>query len=83
MESEPKEDPLTKAPQQAPEQFKRIKIDTYVGMAFSNLIAYFIILTAAAPFMHTEKQTLTVPQRLLKRSDPSRVPLQHCSLAWE
>ncbi len=48
MESQPKENPLKKAPQQAPEQFQRIKIDTYVGMAFSNLIAYFIILTAAA-----------------------------------
>jgi NRAMP (natural resistance-associated macrophage protein)-like metal ion transporter len=44
MESEPKEDPLKKVPQEAPEQFKRIKIDTYVGMAISNLIAYFIIL---------------------------------------
>ena len=25
----------------------RIKIDTYIGMGFSNLIAFFIILTAA------------------------------------
>jgi NRAMP (natural resistance-associated macrophage protein)-like metal ion transporter len=48
MESEPKEKPLKKSPKQAPEQFQRIKIDTYIGMAFSNLIAYFIILTAAA-----------------------------------
>jgi hypothetical protein len=50
MESEPKEDPLKKVPQQAPEEFKRIKIDTYVGMAFSNLVAYFIILTQLARF---------------------------------
>jgi NRAMP (natural resistance-associated macrophage protein)-like metal ion transporter len=48
MESEPKEKPLKKSPKQVPEQFQRIKIDTYIGMAFSNLIAYFIILTAAA-----------------------------------
>jgi len=48
LESEPKEDPLKKAPEQARVQFNRIKIDTYTGMAFSNLIAYFIILTAAA-----------------------------------
>ena len=48
LESEPKEEPLKKAPEQAPVQFNRIKIDTYTGMAFSNLIAYFIILTAAA-----------------------------------
>ena len=56
MGSEPKEKPLKKAPQQAPEQLQRIKIDTYVGMAFSNLIAYFIILTAAAT-LHTHGKT--------------------------
>jgi NRAMP (natural resistance-associated macrophage protein)-like metal ion transporter len=56
MESEPKEKPLKKVPQQAPEQFQRIKIDTYIGMAFSNLIAYFIILTAAAT-LHTHGKT--------------------------
>lgn len=27
--------------------FRRIKIDTYIGMGFSNLVAFFIILTAA------------------------------------
>jgi Mn2+/Fe2+ NRAMP family transporter len=56
MESDPKEKPLKKAPQQASEQLQRIKIDTYVGMAFSNLIAYFIILTAAAT-LHTHGKT--------------------------
>jgi Mn2+/Fe2+ NRAMP family transporter len=56
MENEPKEKPLKKAPQQAPEQLQRIKIDTYVGMAFSNLIAYFIILTAATT-LHTHGKT--------------------------
>jgi NRAMP (natural resistance-associated macrophage protein)-like metal ion transporter len=47
MESSPGEKALKKAPRQAPEQFQRIKVDTYVGMAVSNLIAYFIILTTA------------------------------------
>src|SRR6202022_835237 len=56
MESEPKEKPLKRAPDQAPEQLQRIKIDTYIGMAFSNLIAYFIILTAAAT-LHTHGKT--------------------------
>lgn len=27
---------------------RRIKLDTYIGMGFSNLVAYFIMLTAAA-----------------------------------
>jgi NRAMP (natural resistance-associated macrophage protein)-like metal ion transporter len=56
MDCAPKEKPLKKAPQQAAEQLKRIKIDTYAGMAFSNLIAYFIILTAAAT-LHTHGKT--------------------------
>jgi Mn2+/Fe2+ NRAMP family transporter len=39
--------PLLQAHGQACEQFKRIEIDTYAGMAISNLVAFFIILTAA------------------------------------
>ena len=42
------EKPLKAAPSQAPKQLDRIRIDTYVGMAFSNTVAFFIILTAAA-----------------------------------
>ncbi|MBV9850696.1 MAG: divalent metal cation transporter [Armatimonadetes bacterium] len=44
----PKDRPLIRAPRQAPAQMQRIRVDTYVGMAFSNLVAFFIILTAAA-----------------------------------
>jgi NRAMP (natural resistance-associated macrophage protein)-like metal ion transporter len=47
MDSAPKEKPLKVAPRQAPKHLQRIAIDTYLGMAFSNLIAYFIILTVA------------------------------------
>jgi NRAMP (natural resistance-associated macrophage protein)-like metal ion transporter len=42
------EKPLKRAPSQAPEQLGRIRMDTYLGMAFSNVVAFFIILTAAA-----------------------------------
>ena len=42
------EKPLKQAPSQAQEQLGRIRVDTYLGMAFSNLVAFFIILTAAA-----------------------------------
>jgi len=38
---------LTKKPSQAAAQFSRIAIDTRVGMAFSNVVAFFIILTTA------------------------------------
>jgi NRAMP (natural resistance-associated macrophage protein)-like metal ion transporter len=40
--------PLIEAPQQAVAQLHRIGIDTYVGMGASNVVAFFIILTAAA-----------------------------------
>jgi NRAMP (natural resistance-associated macrophage protein)-like metal ion transporter len=41
------ESPLKKKPWQALKQFRRIALDTRVGMGFSNLVAYFIILTTA------------------------------------
>jgi NRAMP (natural resistance-associated macrophage protein)-like metal ion transporter len=44
----PAEKPLVKAPHQAPEAFERIRADTLVGMAFSNIIALSIIVTTAA-----------------------------------
>jgi NRAMP (natural resistance-associated macrophage protein)-like metal ion transporter len=42
------EKPLKRASSQATVQLSRIRIDTYLGMAFSNMVAFFIILTAAA-----------------------------------
>jgi len=39
---------LKDAPKQANASFRRIKLDTYIGMGFSNLVAFFIILTTAA-----------------------------------
>ncbi len=38
---------LTSTPEDAQLHLRRIKLDTYVGMGFSNLIAFFIILSAA------------------------------------
>jgi NRAMP (natural resistance-associated macrophage protein)-like metal ion transporter len=43
----PGERPLKQAPDQARVQLQRIKVDTYIGMGFSNAVAFFIILTAA------------------------------------
>jgi Mn2+/Fe2+ NRAMP family transporter len=44
----PKERALKEAPRQARTQFRRIRLDTLVGMAFSTLIALAIMLAAAA-----------------------------------
>ncbi len=43
----PGQEPLIEKPQQAERNFRRIKIDTYLGMGFSNLVAFFIMLTTA------------------------------------
>jgi NRAMP (natural resistance-associated macrophage protein)-like metal ion transporter len=63
------EKPLKKAPQQAPVQFQRIRFDTYLGMFFSNAVAFFIILTTAAT-LHahgiTEIQTADQAARALE-----------------
>lgn len=40
--------PLIKAPEQGPDALERIRLDTYIGMAFSNLVALAIIITTAA-----------------------------------
>jgi NRAMP (natural resistance-associated macrophage protein)-like metal ion transporter len=44
----PGHEPLREAPQQAAENLKRIRFDTWIGMTFSNLVALCIMLTTAA-----------------------------------
>jgi NRAMP (natural resistance-associated macrophage protein)-like metal ion transporter len=43
-----KEKPLVAQPSHAAKEFDRIASDTRVGMGFSNLVAFFVILTTAA-----------------------------------
>jgi len=45
---DPAAHPLLDAPGEAPAEIGRIRIDTYLGMGFSNLISLFIIITTAA-----------------------------------
>jgi NRAMP (natural resistance-associated macrophage protein)-like metal ion transporter len=45
---DPAEHPLTEAPEEAAGAIRRIEFDTYLGMGFSNIIAFFIIVTTAA-----------------------------------
>jgi NRAMP (natural resistance-associated macrophage protein)-like metal ion transporter len=40
--------PLNRAPWQAHAEFHRIRLDTYIGMAISNLVALSIVVTTAA-----------------------------------
>ncbi len=45
---DPEARPLVRAPAQGAGELRRIRLDTYVGMGFSNVIALAIVLTAAA-----------------------------------
>ncbi|WP_256591088.1 MULTISPECIES: divalent metal cation transporter [unclassified Pseudomonas] len=47
MAAAPDARPLIDAPDQARSSFSRIQADTIVGMGFSNIIAFFIMLTTA------------------------------------
>jgi NRAMP (natural resistance-associated macrophage protein)-like metal ion transporter len=48
MRADPVREPLTKAPEQTDRAVARIRLDTLVGMAFSNIVALAIMVTAAA-----------------------------------
>jgi Mn2+/Fe2+ NRAMP family transporter len=52
----PERKPLIKAPRQGTDANERIGIDTYVGMAFSNLVALAIMVTTAAT-LHASGKT--------------------------
>jgi Mn2+/Fe2+ NRAMP family transporter len=45
--SKPRSKPLLVAPEQARSSLSRIKWDTWIGMGFSNLIAFFIMISTA------------------------------------
>lgn len=48
VKASPRRKALLRAPRQAAKAFERIRADTLVGMAFSNIIALAIIITTAA-----------------------------------
>jgi Mn2+/Fe2+ NRAMP family transporter len=45
---DPKSHTLLEAPQESLTEISRMRVDTYVGMGYSNLISLFIIITTAA-----------------------------------
>ena len=59
----PEDHALRIAPDQARRQLRRLRLDTAVGMGFSNLIAFFIITAAAAtPHAHGQTRIETTAQ---------------------
>jgi Mn2+/Fe2+ NRAMP family transporter len=66
---DPAKRPLKHDCKTAPEEFRRIRLDTLVGMAFSNLIALSIIITAASTLHahgHTDIQSSAQAAEALK-----------------
>jgi ABC-type phosphate/phosphonate transport system permease subunit len=57
--------PLKRAPQQAVSELFRIKLDTFFGMAVSNIVAIAIMLSAAAT-LHAGKR-ISEAQRMLEK----------------
>ena len=57
LRADPERERFKTAPRQFPDEVERIRIDTYVGMAFSNLVALAIIVTTAAT-LHVRRPRL-------------------------
>jgi Mn2+/Fe2+ NRAMP family transporter len=48
VENDPKAEPLATAPAQAEREFRRMRFDTFTGMAVSNIVALAIMISTAA-----------------------------------
>jgi Mn2+/Fe2+ NRAMP family transporter len=47
LRADPHAHALKRAPEEADQEYRRIKLDTVIGMGFSNLVAFCIMLTTA------------------------------------
>ena len=59
VEGSPEAKPLKEAPRQAPREMRRMKIDTFAGMAISNIVAIFIMIATAATLNVAGKTDIT------------------------
>lgn len=75
LQAVPQDQPLKRAPEQAPEQIWRIKADTYLGMGVSNLIAFFIMLTAGATLHAAGKTDIATAAQAAAALEPIAGPL--------
>lgn len=74
LEAVPQDKPLKQAPEQAPEQIWRIKADTYLGMGVSNLIAFFVMLVAAATLYAAGKTNIDSAAQAASALEPIAGP---------
>jgi len=70
VECHPASKPLSQVPRQAAKELHRIRVDTVVGMGVSNVIAFFIMLTAAVT-LHAHGQTdIATAEQAAKALEP-------------
>jgi len=70
LREQPQRDPLVRSPAQAPNAFARIRLDTYIGMGFSNLVAVAIIITTAATLHATGTINVDTAQQAAEALKP-------------
>jgi NRAMP (natural resistance-associated macrophage protein)-like metal ion transporter len=63
--------PLTEAPEQAKREMRRIRMDTFVGMAISNLIALAIMIATAATLHAAGKTEIATAADAAKALEPA------------
>jgi len=61
---------LIRSPEQVSEQLHRIRIDTYLGMFFSNAVAWFIVLASAATLYAHHQNNITSAQEAAQALQP-------------
>ena len=66
--------PLREAPEQARPEMRRIKLDTFVGMAVSNLIALAIMISTAATLHASGKTDIATAADAAKALEPVAGP---------
>jgi NRAMP (natural resistance-associated macrophage protein)-like metal ion transporter len=66
----PNEEALKGAPDQAPAQLGRIRFDTYAGMALSNVVAFFIMLTAGVTLHRHGIQDISTADQAARALEP-------------
>jgi Mn2+/Fe2+ NRAMP family transporter len=75
LEAHKEQRPLKKEPRQAPRHMRRIRWDTYLGMALSNVIAWFIMLTVASTLHREGKTNIETAAQAAEAPKPIAGPL--------
>jgi NRAMP (natural resistance-associated macrophage protein)-like metal ion transporter len=74
VDNDPQARPLKEAPRQARRELKRIRIDTFFGMAVSNLIALAIMISTAATLHAAGKTEIATAADAAKALEPAAGP---------